>query len=92
MEIESWFGLLAPAGTPMPVVQKLQHEVHEVIKTENFKEFTAKLNLIPQGDTSEEVFKNDRIQILLAGGPSRERTKSDRMIRVFTDEVRTCSP
>lgn len=57
MAIESWFGLLAPAGTPMPIVQKLQDEVHAIIKTPSFKEFTAKLNLTPHGDTSEEFSK-----------------------------------
>jgi tripartite-type tricarboxylate transporter receptor subunit TctC len=30
-EVFSWFGLLAPAGTPAPVVQKLNTELREIL-------------------------------------------------------------
>jgi tripartite-type tricarboxylate transporter receptor subunit TctC len=54
MEIQSWFGLLAPAGTPEAIVKKLQREVHEIVKTKDFEHFAATLNLIPQDNTSEQ--------------------------------------
>jgi len=32
VELESWNGLFAPAGTPQPIVDKLYHEVSKVLK------------------------------------------------------------
>src|SRR6185369_11310403 len=38
LEMGSWMGLLAPAGTPAPIVRKLQQEVNRIVKTASFKE------------------------------------------------------
>lgn len=54
LEMGSWMGLLAPAGTPMPIVRKLQQEVHRVVATPFFKERMAALELKPEISTSEE--------------------------------------
>lgn len=54
LEMGSWMGLLAPAGTPMPIVRKLQQEVHRVVATPFFKEKMAALELKPETSTSEE--------------------------------------
>jgi tripartite-type tricarboxylate transporter receptor subunit TctC len=54
MEIESWFGLLAPAGTPIEIVKKLQQEVQQIVQTKDFEHFAATLNLIPHENTSEQ--------------------------------------
>jgi tripartite-type tricarboxylate transporter receptor subunit TctC len=35
-----WFGLMAPAGTPQPVVDRLEHAVNEALKSD---ELVAKL-------------------------------------------------
>lgn len=32
IELKSWYGILAPAGTPAPVIQRLNQEVNEVLK------------------------------------------------------------
>src|SRR3546814_8970198 len=31
-EVITWFGLVAPSGTPQPVIQRLNHEVLEALK------------------------------------------------------------
>jgi tripartite-type tricarboxylate transporter receptor subunit TctC len=54
MEIQSWFGLLAPAGTPMAIVRKLQQELQQIVKRKDFEQFASGLDLIPQHNTSEQ--------------------------------------
>jgi tripartite-type tricarboxylate transporter receptor subunit TctC len=54
MEIQSWFGLLAPAGTPMGIVRKLQRELQQIVKAKDFEHFASTLNLIPHENTSEQ--------------------------------------
>jgi tripartite-type tricarboxylate transporter receptor subunit TctC len=41
-EAESWYGLFAPAGTPVEVVKKLNAALGEALKTDAFKEKIAK--------------------------------------------------
>lgn len=54
LQMGSWMGLLAPAGTPMPIVRKLQAEVNRIVKTADFKQRMNALELAPEGSTSEE--------------------------------------
>ena len=54
LEMGSWMGLLAPAGTPMPIVRKLQQEVNRIVKTTAFKERMNALEVNPEGNTSEQ--------------------------------------
>jgi tripartite-type tricarboxylate transporter receptor subunit TctC len=37
--VASWFGIMAPAGTPAPIVQRLYSEVAKVVETEEMKKF-----------------------------------------------------
>ena len=54
LEMGSWMGLLAPAGTPLPIVRKLQQEVNRIVKTASFKERMNSLEVTPEASTSEE--------------------------------------
>jgi len=54
LQMGSWMGLLAPAGTPMPIVRKLQAEVNRIVKTADFKQRMNALEVTPEGSTSEE--------------------------------------
>jgi tripartite-type tricarboxylate transporter receptor subunit TctC len=54
LEMGSWMGLLAPAGTPMPIVRKLQQEVNRIVNSAAFKERMNSLEVKPEGSTSEE--------------------------------------
>ena len=50
-EASSWFGLLAPAGTPMDIVNRIQQEVAKSLATPAMKERLATLGAIPSGNT-----------------------------------------
>lgn len=54
MEISSWMGLLAPAGTPAPIVTKLQEEVAKIVRSAYFRERMAPLYVDPEASTPEQ--------------------------------------
>ena len=56
-EASSWFGLLAPAGTPMDVVNRIQQEVSKSLNTPAIKEKLLAQGAIPGGNTSAEFAK-----------------------------------
>jgi len=49
-----WFGVLAPAGTPRPVVAKLQGEMAGILKLPDVSERLARLGAEPVGSTPEQ--------------------------------------
>lgn len=52
-EASSWFGLMAPAGTPAPVITALQAEVAKVIATDKARAKFASLGMEPVTNTPE---------------------------------------
>jgi tripartite-type tricarboxylate transporter receptor subunit TctC len=40
-DVELWFGLLAPGGTPRPIVDRLNAEVNKIIQSADFREKVA---------------------------------------------------
>ena len=48
------YGLLAPAGTPPAIVEKLNVEVNRVLQSADFKESVAKIGVEVRGGTSAE--------------------------------------
>jgi len=50
-EASSWFGLLAPAGTPMDIVNRIQQEVAKSLGTPAIKEKLLAQGAIPSGMT-----------------------------------------
>ena len=53
-EAVSWVGVLAPAGTPKAIIDKLQREITAVLKTDSVRERYAALGIEPVGNTPEE--------------------------------------
>ncbi len=53
-EASSWFGLLAPAGTPPEVVSRIQQEVAKALATPAIKEKMLAQGAIPSGNTPQE--------------------------------------
>ena len=53
-EASSWFGLLAPAGTPADVVNRVQQETAKALATASMKERLLSQGAIPSGMTSAE--------------------------------------
>ncbi len=56
-EASSWFGLLAPAGTPADVVLKLQQETAKALNSPAIKEKLLAQGAIPSGNTPAEFAK-----------------------------------
>ncbi|MPZ37771.1 MAG: tripartite tricarboxylate transporter substrate binding protein [Rhizobiales bacterium] len=50
----SWFGLLAPARTPMPIIKKLEAACLQIAATDEFKARMKKLASTPIGNTADE--------------------------------------
>ena len=51
----SWYALVAPAGTPKPVINQLQREVSRILREPSIKERLAALGADPVGGTAEEL-------------------------------------
>lgn len=48
-ESQGWFSLLAPAGTPPAVLEKINAEVNKILDTDTFKERLANVGAQPMG-------------------------------------------
>lgn len=57
-EASSWFGLLAPAGTPPDIVNRIQQEVAKSLATPAMKERLLAQGAIPGGNTPAEFAKH----------------------------------
>jgi len=55
--IGTWFGLLAPAATPKPVVQKLNTEIVKIINSPEFKKQMFDIGAEPIGNKPDEMAK-----------------------------------
>lgn len=56
-DVSSWYGLLAPAKTPKPIVDKLQREIAEVMKIPEVREKYLKASFEPVANPPEEFAK-----------------------------------
>ena len=54
----SWFGLLAPTGTPMDIVNRIQQEVAKALHTQAIKEKLQAQGAIPSGSTPAQFAKH----------------------------------
>jgi tripartite-type tricarboxylate transporter receptor subunit TctC len=56
-DASSWFGLLAPAGTPPEIVTRIQQEVSKALNSPAIKEKLLAQGAIPSGNTPAEFAK-----------------------------------
>jgi len=64
-QLSAWFGLVATAGSPVPVVRRLNAEVQKSLAAADVRDSIQKLALEPAGGSPEQfaaqiVFENDR--------------------------------
>ncbi len=52
-----WLGLMAPAGTPKPVIDRLNAEVQKVLSQPDVKEAWGKQGAVPMNMTPDEFRK-----------------------------------
>ena len=63
-EAVSWFAMFAPAGTPKPVVDKIQAEISRILKTPELAKKLTDIGLEPVGSTPEELAAYQREEIV----------------------------
>ncbi len=54
-EFNSWFAMMAPAGTPKPILQKLHAEIVKAIADPAVKEQLFGLGLSPRGTSPDDL-------------------------------------
>jgi tripartite-type tricarboxylate transporter receptor subunit TctC len=54
-EVQAWFALFAPRGTPEPVVQRLATEIEKILKRPDIREKMAKLGAEPRFMNPKQV-------------------------------------
>jgi len=60
VELVSWFGLVAPAGTPRPIVLRLNAEMNRALQKPEVRGSFAKQGLEPSGGTPEDMAQRIR--------------------------------
>ncbi|MCS6995648.1 MAG: tripartite tricarboxylate transporter substrate binding protein [Casimicrobiaceae bacterium] len=58
--IGTWFGLLAPAGTPREIVQRLNAEVVKIVQSADFRKQMADIGAEPVGNSPQEMAQQIR--------------------------------
>ncbi|QIL74165.1 tripartite tricarboxylate transporter substrate binding protein (plasmid) [Diaphorobacter sp. HDW4B] len=53
-EVMSWFGLWAPAKTPQPIVEKLNHAIVEILKSPEVQQKISEQGAVPTPETPAE--------------------------------------
>jgi tripartite-type tricarboxylate transporter receptor subunit TctC len=54
-EMSSWLGLFAPAGTPQPIIAKLNAEIVKILRSDAIKDKLAALGFAVIGSTPAEL-------------------------------------
>ncbi|XUP18081.1 tripartite tricarboxylate transporter substrate binding protein [Variovorax sp. DAIF25] len=62
-ESSSWIGILAPAKTPQPIVERLQRELHAVVQSPEVRERLASLGISALGNTPGEFGQQIRADL-----------------------------
>ncbi len=53
LEVETWYGLFAPAGTPAPVISKFNAELNALLQLPDIRESLARQGMTPRGGSPE---------------------------------------
>jgi tripartite-type tricarboxylate transporter receptor subunit TctC len=54
-EVTTWYSFVAPAGTPRPVIERLNKEISEIVSTPAFQEKLRGQGLEPDAMAPEEL-------------------------------------
>ena len=55
--VASWFGAVAPKGTPLPIVERLNAAINKIIKYPEFRKTAAAEGMTVTGGTTEDINK-----------------------------------
>ena len=54
-EVDNWYAMFFPAGTPKPIVDKMNSEIRKALQSKDVLEFMAREGADPVGSTPEEL-------------------------------------
>jgi tripartite-type tricarboxylate transporter receptor subunit TctC len=63
---DSWFGILAPAGTPKPIVDKVNKDVNDIMKMPDIVSKLEKQGIVPVTNTVDEfnkIIRDDTVRL-----------------------------
>lgn len=63
-EVNSWYGLLAPAKTPKPIIDRLQREVTAVLKMPDVSAKLQEFGLEPEGSSSAAFAEKIKVDLV----------------------------
>jgi tripartite-type tricarboxylate transporter receptor subunit TctC len=63
LESDNWYAMFFPAGTPRPIVDKLNSEIAKALKAKNIQEFMPREALDPVASSPEELAANFKREI-----------------------------
>ena len=72
LEVDSWNGLFAPAGTPPEIVRKLADQTIAILRTQEIADRFAAISATPVGSTPEEFSAYVKSEVEKWGGVARE--------------------
>jgi tripartite-type tricarboxylate transporter receptor subunit TctC len=55
LEVETWYGAFAPAGTPSQIVRKVNGDINAVLREPQIREALEKQGMTPAGGTSQRL-------------------------------------
>jgi tripartite-type tricarboxylate transporter receptor subunit TctC len=56
-DVTAWFGLFAPAGTPKPIIDRLNHETAKIMSMPDLRTKFLDLGVVPVSNTPEDFMK-----------------------------------
>lgn len=62
-DVSSWQGIVVPAGTPRPIVQRLNRELTKVLASPDIREKFAQFSAVPSATTPEQFGQTIREEI-----------------------------
>jgi tripartite-type tricarboxylate transporter receptor subunit TctC len=72
-ENAGWFGLMAPAGTPKEVIERVYRDSARVLQSEDFRARLAQLGMVPVGNSPHDFAQAIRQESARWGQVIRER-------------------
>ncbi len=63
LESDNWYAMFFPAGTPRPIIDKLNAEIAKALKTKEIREFMPREALDPVASSPEELAANFKREV-----------------------------
>jgi tripartite-type tricarboxylate transporter receptor subunit TctC len=55
LEVETWYAIFAPAGTPAAIVSRVNRDMNELLKEAELRDLLEKQGLVPRGGTPDAL-------------------------------------